>query len=57
VTKEGRPAEIHIRRSLDPGGLDERAVDAVSNWRFDPGRLAGRPVDVIVTVYLDFRIQ
>jgi protein TonB len=57
VTKEGRPAEIRVRRSLDPGGLDERAIAAVSEWRFEPGRLAGRPVDVLVTVYLDFTIR
>jgi protein TonB len=57
VTKEGRPAEIRVRRSLDPGGLDERAIAAVNEWRFEPGRLAGRPVDVLVTVYLDFTIR
>ena len=57
VTKEGRPAEVRVRRSLDPGGLDERAVAAVNDWRFEPGRLAGRPVDVLVTVYLDFTIR
>jgi periplasmic protein TonB len=57
VTKEGRPAEVRVRRSLDPGGLDERAIAAVNEWRFEPGRLAGRPVDVLVTVYLDFTIR
>jgi periplasmic protein TonB len=57
VTKEGRPADVHVRRSLDPGGLDERAIAAVNDWRFEPGRLAGRPVDVLVTVYLDFTIR
>ena len=57
VTKNGRAADIHVRRSLDPGGLDERAIAAVSDWRFEPGKLAGRPVDVLVTVFLDFRIQ
>jgi len=57
VTKEGRPAEVRVRRSLDPGGLDERAIAAVNDWRFEPGRLAGRPVDVLVTVYLDFTIR
>jgi TonB family protein len=57
VTKEGRPSEVRVRRSLDPGGLDERAIAAVNDWRFEPGRLAGRPVDVLVTVYLDFTIR
>jgi len=29
----------------------------VRQWQFDPGRLAGRPVDVIVTVIVDFSIR
>jgi TonB family protein len=57
VTRNGMPANIRIRRSLDPGGLDDRAVAAVSDWRFEPGKLSGKPVDVLVTVFLDFRIQ
>ena len=57
VTKDGRPANIRIIRSLDPGGLDEVAIAAVERWRFEPGRLAGAPVNVLVTVMLDFLIQ
>jgi TonB family protein len=56
VTSEGRPAQIHVIRSLGDG-LDEEAVAALGQWRFEPGRLAGTPVDVSVTVMLDFRIQ
>jgi protein TonB len=57
VTKDGRPADIRMVRSLDPGGLDDRAVAAVEGWRFEPGRLAGAPVNVVVTVMLDFWIR
>ncbi len=57
VTKEGRPDSIEVIRSLDPGGLDAAAVDAAKQWRFEPGRLSGAPVDVLVTLMLDFRIQ
>jgi protein TonB len=57
VTKDGRPADIRITRSLDPGGLDQQAIGAVERWRFEPGRLAGAPVNVLVTVMLDFLIQ
>ena len=57
VRRDGRPSEIHVIRSLDPGGLDEQAVLAVSQWRFEPGRLAAAPVDVLVTVVLDFWIR
>jgi TonB family protein len=57
VTRDGRPSKIRVVGSLDPGGLDEEAVTAVSHWRFEPGRLAGAPVDVLVTVLLDFTIR
>jgi periplasmic protein TonB len=57
VRRDGRPSEIHVIRSLDPGGLDEQAVLAVRQWRFEPGRLAAAPVDVLVTVVLDFWIR
>jgi TonB family protein len=56
VTKDGTPAAIKMIRTLDPG-LDMAAVDAAKQWRFEPGRLAGAPVDVFVTLMLDFRIQ
>jgi TonB family protein len=57
VTREGRPVDIRIVRSLDPGGLDENAVAAVEAWRFEPGRLGAAPVNVAVTVMLDFSIR
>ena len=57
VRPDGVPARIRVIRSLDPGGLDEQAVAAVLRWRFEPGRLAGTPVDVLVNVALDFVIR
>jgi TonB family protein len=57
VTREGRPSQIRVVRSLDPGGLDDEAVTAASQWRFEPGRVAGTPVDVLVTLLLDFWIR
>jgi TonB family protein len=56
VTKDGTPASINVTQSLDVG-LDAAAMDAAKHWRFEPGRLAGTPVDVLVTLMLDFRIQ
>ena len=57
VARDGRPTQIHVVRSLDPLGLDGQAILAVSQWHFEPGRLAGNPVDVLVTVAMDFWIQ
>ena len=56
VTRDGCTSQIRVVRSLDPG-LDDRAVSAVAQWRFEPGRLAGTPVDVLVVIMLDFTIR
>ena len=57
VAADGCASQIRIVRSLDAGGLDEEAVAAVAQWRFEPGRLGAAPVDVLVTIMLDFTIR
>ena len=57
VTSDGCASQIRIVRSLDSGGLDEEAVAAVAQWRFEPGRLGAAPVDVLVTIVVDFSIR
>jgi len=37
-------------------GLDERALDAVSEWQFEPGTLDGLPVPVLATIEVNFRL-
>ena len=39
------------------GRTGRQAVLAASQWRFEPGRLAGKPVDVLVTIMLNFWIR
>ena len=56
VSREGIPVAIRVTRSLDPG-LDEEAVIAAREWRFTPARVGDLPVDVIVTILLDFNIR
>ena len=57
VTSDGCVSQIRVVRSLDAGGLDEEAVAAVARWRFEPGRLGAAPVNVLVTIELDFSIR
>jgi TonB family protein len=38
-------------------GLDERAIYAVRQWRFDPARRKGIPVDVLVEVAVEFTLR
>jgi len=57
VERNGRASHLRVLSSLDRGGLDEEAMAAVVKWRFEPGRLAGEPVDVLVTIMVDFWIR
>jgi protein TonB len=45
-----------VVRSLDPG-LDEKAIEAVSQWKFRPGMKDGVPVYVVATVEVNFQLQ
>jgi len=55
VGKDGRPYHIHVRQSLGMG-LDEKAIDAVKNWRFRPARFNGQPVATRIAVQVDFHL-
>jgi protein TonB len=55
VGPDGRPHEIRISRSLG-FGLDEKAIEAVKNWRFEPAKKDGRPVAVQINIEVNFRL-
>jgi protein TonB len=56
VARDGIPSAIRVVRSLDAHGLDEEAIRAAKQWRFNPGRIGETPVDVLVIIVIDFRI-
>jgi TonB family protein len=56
VRRNGLADAIRVVRSLDPG-LDAQAIHALRQWRFRPGRLGDTPVDVLVSVVIDFTIR
>ncbi len=55
VDVSGAPKNIRVIRSLGMG-LDEKAKEAVANWRFKPGMKDGKPVPVIATIEVTFRL-
>ncbi len=55
VDAEGHAQNIHVARSLGMG-LDEKAIEAVKKWKFEPGMKDGIPVAVMVSVEVNFRL-
>lgn len=52
---DGRTHDIRVYRSLGMG-LDEKAIEAVRQWRFEPGQKDGKPVAVQIGVEVNFRL-
>ena len=55
VDANGLPRDIHIIRPLGLG-LDEKAIEAVSKWRFRPGMKGGHAVATQAQVEVNFRL-
>ncbi|MBN9663168.1 MAG: TonB family protein [Acidobacteria bacterium] len=56
VSEKGIPGSIQVLSPMG-FGLDERAVRAVEQWRFEPGRKEGQPVPVLANVEVNFRLS
>jgi len=52
---DGRPSDIHVVGSLGMG-LDEKAIEAVKTWRFEPAMKDGHPVRVPIEIEVDFHL-
>lgn len=52
---DGNPHGIRLQRSLGMG-LDEKAIEAVRQWKFEPARRNGAPVAVQINVEVSFRL-
>ena len=55
VATDGRPINIRVVNSLGMG-LDEKAIETVRTWRFEPGQKDGHPVNVEMAVEVDFHL-
>jgi len=56
VDTQGMPTEIRVERSIGHG-LDEKAVAAVSQYRFRPATLDGKPIAVRIRIEVSFRFR
>ena len=55
VGPDGKPHDIRVQRGIGMG-LDQKAIEAVQQWRFDPATKDGRPVAVQISVEVSFRL-
>lgn len=53
VSSKGLPKDPHVVKGLDKD-LDESAVEAVKEWRFDPAQKNGKAIAVRVSVQIQF---
>jgi len=58
VRKDGSVGDITVVRT--PGedlGFEQAAMAAVQRWKYKPAMKDGKPVDVYITVVVDFRLN
>lgn len=55
VDSNGRPRDVKVARSLGMG-LDQKAIEAVRLWKFQPAMKDGTPVAVQINVEVNFHL-
>ncbi len=56
VDASGQPTHVRVVRSLGMG-LDEKAIEAVRQYRFKPALKDGQPVPVTINIVVNFKIS
>jgi TonB family protein len=56
VRSDGSVGNVRVRRTLG-AGLEQKAIDAVRQWRFLPAKRHGTAVDVVVDVSVEFKLR
>jgi TonB family protein len=55
IGTDGRVHQVKVARPLGLG-LDEKAIEAVKQWRFKPAEKDGHPVQVAADIEVNFRL-
>ena len=53
---DGRPIQLEVLNSQIDPELARAAVEAVSQWRYQPTLLNGEPVEVDTTITVNFKL-
>ncbi len=55
VEADGSPRQIRVQQAAGMG-LEEKAIEAVKQWHFEPSTKNGQPVPVMINVEVNFRL-
>jgi TonB family protein len=55
VDEKGTPTNLRVVTGLGMG-LDEKAIEAVKNWKFEPALKDGKPIPAKIAVQVDFHL-
>lgn len=56
IDRDGRVKDPQVLKGL-PFGLDEKAIETVSRWTFEPATRNGEPVSVLYNLTFNFRLD
>ncbi|HSP33194.1 MAG TPA: energy transducer TonB [Thermoanaerobaculia bacterium] len=56
IDKTGLVRDVQVLKPM-PYGLDDAAVNAVKQWRFEPGMKDGQPVNVVFNLTVNFKLD
>jgi TonB family protein len=56
VARDGSVTGAHVVKGVDED-IDRAAIQAVNQWKFEPGTYQGKPVDVELTLTVNFRLD
>ena len=58
VQADGTTSPEHMMVAHGLGmGLDQKAIEAVSNWKFKPAQINGKPMTWVADVLVEFRLN
>ena len=57
VAADGHVTDVVLTKSAGHADMDQAAIAAVRQWRFEPGRKGEEPVGMWVVLPVEFRIK
>ena len=58
IHSDGSVGDVEVLRTNRPNmGFEEAAIQAVTQWRYQPALQNGRPVEVYFTVFVEFKLH